>query len=73
MMLCKKDVIKAAGSLQPSAIQDARAEAAIHVIKDIFADVDTVAVLLIGAENAFNSINRKVMLHYLKFIWPINC
>ena len=31
----------------------------------------TDAVLLIDAENAFNSINRKVMLHYLKFICPI--
>ena len=34
-------------------------------------NVDTVAVLLIDAENAFNSINRKVMLHNLKFICPI--
>ena len=31
----------------------------------------TDAVLLIDAENAFNSINRKVMLHNLKFICPI--
>ena len=31
----------------------------------------TDAVLLIDAENAFNSINRKVMLHYLQFICPI--
>ena len=30
--------------------------------------VDTDAVPLIYAENAFNSINRKVMLHNLKFI-----
>ena len=34
-------------------------------------NVDTDAVLLIDAENAFNSINRKVMLHNLKFICPI--
>ena len=32
---------------------------------------DTDAVFLIDAENAFNSINRKVMLHNLKFICPI--
>ena len=31
----------------------------------------TNAVLFIDAENAFNSINRKVMLHNLKFICPI--
>ena len=70
-MLCKKDVTKAAGSLQLSASQDPGAEAVIHAIRDLFADVDTDAVLLIDAENAFNSINRKVMLH-LKFICPIN-
>ena len=34
-------------------------------------NVDEDAVLLIDAENAFNSINRKVMLHNLKFICPI--
>ena len=71
-MLCKKDVTKAAGSLQLSASQDPGAEVVIHAIRDLFADVDTDAVLLIDAENAFNSINRRVMLHYLKFICPIN-
>ena len=34
-------------------------------------NVDTNAVLLIDTENAFNSINCKVMLHNLKFICPI--
>ena len=40
-------------------------------MRDIFTDVDKDAVLLIDAENAFNSINYKVMLHNLKFICPI--
>ena len=35
------------------------------------ANEDTEAVLLIDAENAFNSINRKVMLLNLNFICPI--
>ena len=51
--------------MQRSKGQDAGIEAAIHTMGDIFADVDT------DAENAFNSINRKVMLHNLKFICPI--
>ena len=34
-------------------------------------NVDTDAVLLIDAENAFNSINGKVLLLNLKFIFPI--
>ena len=34
-------------------------------------NVDTDAVILIDAENPFNAINHKVMLHNLKFICPI--
>ena len=34
-------------------------------------NVDTDAVLLIDAENTFNSINRKVILYDLKFICTI--
>ena len=34
-------------------------------------NVDTDAVLLIDAENKFNSVNRKVVLYNLKFICPI--
>ena len=34
-------------------------------------NVDADAVLLIDAENTFNSINHKIMLHNLKFICPI--
>ena len=34
-------------------------------------NVDANAVLFIDAENAFTSINHKVMLHNLKFICPI--
>ena len=38
---------------------------------DIFNDGNTEGILLIDAENAFNSINRKVMLHDWKFICPV--
>ena len=71
MMIIKKDITDAAGPLQLSARQEARAEAAIHSMQDIFASEDTEAVLLIDAKNAFNSINQNVMLHNLNFICPI--
>ena len=58
-------------SLQLYAGQDAGAEGPIHAMRNIFADIDTDAVLLIDADKAFNSINRKVMLHNLEFICPI--
>ena len=79
IMLCKKDFTKAAWSLQLSASQDAGADAAIHALRHIFADFDTDAVLLIDAENAFNSTNRKLTLQSLKIIcaaiasYTINC
>ena len=71
MMTFKKDITDASGPLQLSAGQEAGAEAAIHAMQDIFANEDTEAVLLIDAENAFNSISRKVMLHNLNFICTI--
>ena len=71
MMIFKKDITDAARPLQLSAGQEARAKAAVHAMQDIFANKDTGAVLLIDAENAFISINRKVRLHNLNFICPI--
>ena len=41
MMLDKKDVKKAAGSLLASAGQNVGAEDHIYAMKDIFADIDT--------------------------------
>ena len=71
MMLCQKDVIKTAGSLQLNAGQDAGAEAAIHAMRNIFVDVDVDALLLIESENVFSSINFKVVSLNFKFICPI--
>ena len=34
-------------------------------------NVDTDTVLLVDAENPYNSVNRKVILHNLKFTFPI--
>ena len=71
MMIFKKDITDAARPLQLSAGQEAGAEAGLHAMQNIFENKDTEAVLLIEAENAFNSINRQVMLHNLNFICQI--
>ena len=47
----QKRYYKAAGVLHLSAGQDARAETAIHTMRDIFPYVDTDAILLINANN----------------------
>ena len=57
MMIFKKDITDAVGALHLSVGQEVGAEAAIHTIRDIFANEDTEAMLLIYSENAFNSIN----------------
>ena len=44
MMISKQDVIKAVGSLQVCAGQEAGAEAAIHAVHDRFKDYTTEAV-----------------------------
>ncbi|XP_057302766.1 uncharacterized protein LOC130636933 [Hydractinia symbiolongicarpus] len=69
--ISKNDVIKAAGSLQVCAGQNAGVEAAVNAMHDNFDNDDTEAVLLIDAENAFNSINRKVMLHNISKLCPM--
>ena len=71
MMFFKNDITHAAGALQLSAGQDPGVEVVVHAMHDIFSEENTEAVLLIDAENAFNLINRKIMLHNMKFLYPL--
>ena len=71
MDIAKKGVQQVAGSLQVCAGQDAGAEAAIHAMYDLFQQDETEAVLLVDAENAFNSTNRKAMPHNISITCPI--
>ena len=59
-----------AGDLQLCAGQQAGCEAAVHAMSEIFDDERTDALLLVDATNAFNSINRKVMLHNIQYLCP---
>ena len=45
-------------------------EAAVYAISDIFEEQFTDALLLIGADNAFTSFNRKILLHNIKYFCP---
>ena len=71
MEIAKKDVRQTAGSLQVCAGQDAGAELAIHIMYDLFQQDETEAVLLVDAENTFNSTNRKAMLHNISIMCRI--
>ena len=73
MRISKNDVMRSVGPLQLCASQDAGAEAAIHAMHDIFKNNESEAVLLIDAENTFNSINRKAMIHNISIILQLVC
>ena len=70
MDIAKEDVQKAVGNLQVCAGQHARAEAAIHAMKELYDDKECEAVLLVDASNAFNTLNREAMMHNIGILCP---
>ena len=64
------DIQDAAGSLQLCAGQKAGTEAAVHAMNQAFKDPDREAILLVDANNAFNSLNRQVALRNIRAICP---
>ena len=68
--LLKQDILNASGPLQVCAGQESSCEAAIHAMRQTFADMDTEGALLIVATNAFNLINRQAALHNISIICP---
>ena len=70
MKVVKEDIKKAAGCLQLCVGQEAGCEAAIHAMHKIFESNETVAILIVDAENAFNSINCIALLHNIEYLCP---
>ena len=66
----KDDIQESAGPLQTATGLKAGAEATIHSVRLIFEDSSTEAVILVDANNTFNSINRKVALHNIQVTCP---
>ena len=66
----REDITELVGSLQLCASQEAGSEAAVYAMHEIFKEQDTEAVLLIDTTNAFNTVNRNVLLHNVKVICP---
>ena len=64
----REDITESGSSLQVCAGQEAGSQAAAHPMHEIFKEQDTEAVLLIDAANAFNTVNRKVVLLNVKVI-----
>ena len=70
MVVLKEDIGEAAGNLQMCAGKPAGSEAAIHALKDIFGEEDAEAAIMVDATNAFNLLNRQVLLHNVKITCP---
>ena len=45
-------------------------EAGIHSMRQIYAEIETDALLLVDASNAFNMLNRKMALQSIQKLWP---
>ena len=79
MIIVKPDILNATGYKQLCAGQEAGCEIAVHAVKDIYESNETDGFIQIDASNAFNSINRNVLLHNIRIICPeiatyiINC
>ena len=71
MHVMKDDVSISTGCLQLCASQPSGCEAAVHAVREIFQEEDCDAVILVDASNAFNSINRKAMLHNIGILCPV--
>ena len=64
------DIQKAAGPLQLCAGQEARCEAAVHAVHQMFESPDAEATILVDAKNAFNSLNRENALRNIQHLCP---
>ena len=64
------DIENAAGSLQVCAGQAGGCEAAVHAMRKISQYPETEGTLLVDAENAFNSLNRRAALHNVSVLCP---
>ena len=68
IILLRKDVFQAAGLLQLCGYQFAGSEATIYAMHDTFNNDSMKGILLIDADSGFN---WNIMLHNLKFIFPV--
>ena len=70
LSVVKLDILDATGYSQLCAGQDAGNEAAVHVMREVYDDSSTEAVLLVDASNAFNNLNRQVALRNIQTLCP---
>ena len=70
IFVIRPEIIESAGNLQLCAGQKSGCEAAVHAMSELFKEEETDALLLVDASNAFNTLNREVLLHNIPYICP---
>jgi hypothetical protein len=66
----KKEIQQTAGPLQTCTGIRSGAEAAVHYMREQYKLESSEAVILVDATNAFNSVNRAVLLHNIRVLCP---
>ncbi|MCH2405735.1 MAG: hypothetical protein MK200_06040, partial [Nitrosopumilus sp.] len=66
----RPEMRSAAGGLQLCVGLEGGAEAGIHGMRHIFEDEETEGIIQVDANNAFNTINRNVLLHNIWVLCP---
>ena len=69
-MSLKPELIESTGPIQVCAGIKGGVEAAIHSLRKIYDEPQTQGILLVDANNAFNSLNRKVALKNIQYVCP---
>ena len=64
------DLKESVDGVQMCVSSEGGAEAAVHAMCDIFSEGSCQGAIQVDANNAFNSINRKVLLHNVKVLCP---
>ena len=70
LSVIKLEILSSAGNLQFCAGRAGGCEAAVHAMSDIFEEEKTDALLQVDADNAFNSLNPRVLLHNIQYLCP---
>ena len=70
MTVVKTEIVTSTAPIQVCAGLSGGVEAAIHAARRIFKDKKTEAIILVDAENAFNSLNRKAALNNVQVVCP---
>eukprot|EP00794_Sanderia_malayensis_P013529 gene13529-14939_t len=66
MVTFKQQILESAGDFPRCAAQRSDCDAVVHALKLVFEDDNCDGVLLVDIDNAFNRINRRVMVHNIK-------